>query len=187
MRADLPGGPDPARTVADVEFLWPVHPNPAIRPVVQRDDGGRCAGPPLRASRLRSVRRGHEARDIDPDRLRRHSGRGPRAGQAGAGAAARERAARGREARCALLVGHDPSRIVAETRRILASPPTARVADGKSLRRRPGGPRIVSAIAGFLGSAGPIRAGRLTGSPRAGLLALDLGKERRGLAAGGAR
>ena len=75
----------------DVEFLWPVHPNPAIQPVVKRMMK-RHERVILSPPRLRSLRLGHEAHDADPDRLRRSPGRGPCAGQARARDARRKRA-----------------------------------------------------------------------------------------------
>ena len=65
----------------DVEFLWPVHPNPAIQPVVERTMMRHARVSLCAAPRLRAVRLGHEARDADPDRLRRSPGRGPGVGK----------------------------------------------------------------------------------------------------------
>ena len=79
----------------DVQFLWPVHPNPSIKPVVERAMSGLSAGAIVRPPGLRPVRLGPEAIHADPDRLGRRAGRGPGAGEAGAGPARGERATRG--------------------------------------------------------------------------------------------
>ncbi len=82
-----------------VLFVYPVHLSPTVRQAAARRPGRRGE---YRAHRA-ALRRGHAPSDRQElhghDRLRRHTGGGPRAGQARARAAQRDRAPRGRGGR----------------------------------------------------------------------------------------
>ena len=144
----------------DVEFLWPVHPNPAVRSIVVSKMSDRprvrlceplCYAPFVsamkRATLILTDSGGiqEEAPALGkPVLVLRPNSERPEAV----------------DARVALLVGYEPRRIVAQTSRLLTDAAAYKaMADGKS----PYGDghaaaRIVSGIAGFLRVAQPIRA-----------------------------
>jgi UDP-N-acetylglucosamine 2-epimerase (non-hydrolysing) len=144
----------------DVEFLWPVHPNPAVRSIVVSKMSGRprvrlceplCYAPFVsamkRATLILTDSGGiqEEAPALGkPVLVLRPKSERPEAVDSGV----------------ALLVGYDPRRIVAQTSRLLTDAGAySSMADGKSpYGDGQAAARIVSAIADFLGVAQPIRA-----------------------------
>lgn len=144
----------------DLEFLWPVHPNPAIKPAVERAMSGcprvRLCEPLAYGPFVSAMRRAtiiltdsggvqEEAPALGrPVLVLREESERPEAIAAGV----------------ARLVGHDPARIVAEASRLLRDPAAyqwmARGAspygDGRAAER------IVSAIGGYLGISENLRA-----------------------------
>ena len=139
----------------DVAFLWPVHPNPEIAPVVQELLSGlprvRLCEPLAYGSFVAAMKRSTLIL-TDSGGIQEEA---PTLGKPVLILRAESERPEAVSARCALLVGHDPSRIVAETRRILASPPdvlqsppfASPFGDGRAAQR------IVAAIAGRPGFA----------------------------------
>jgi UDP-N-acetylglucosamine 2-epimerase (non-hydrolysing) len=144
----------------DVEFLWPVHPNPSLKPVVEQALAGRprvrlCRpltyGPFVaamkRATLILTDSGGvqEEAPALGkPVLVLRPESERPEAIAAGV----------------ARLVGHDPDRIVAEASRLLTQPEAYRsmargvspYGDGRAAAR------IVAALGQFLGTIRPLKA-----------------------------
>ena len=144
----------------DVQFLWPVHPNPSIRPVVEREMSGlsrvRLCAPlpygPFVSAMKRAVLILTDSGGVQEEApalgkpvlvLREESER-PEAIEAGV----------------ARLVGHDPAAIVAEASRLLSDPHAYRAmargaspyGDGRAADR------IVAAAADYLDIAPALRA-----------------------------
>ena len=144
---------------SDVEFLWPVHPNPAIQPIVEamlsRRPRIRLAPPLAYGPFVSALKRctlvltdsggiQEEAPALaKPVLVLRAESERPEAIASGV----------------AMLVGHDPEKIVAEVSRLLddaaayglMAKGTSPYGDGQAARR------IVSGVANFLGAAGTTR------------------------------
>ena len=105
----------------DVQIVYPVHPNPNVRnrSTATWPAATRAAA---RAARLRAVRRSAAARIDRADRLRRHSGRGALAGEAGAGDAETTERPEAVDAGTARLVGNRKETILEECARLLDDP-----------------------------------------------------------------
>lgn len=144
----------------DVEFLWPLHPNPAIEPIVRGTLGGLprirlvqplCYGPFVavmkRAALILSDSGGiqEEATVLRKPVL-----------------VLRPVSERGEAARCgvARLVGDDPETILAETARLLNDPEAGRIAEGTESPYGDGraAARIVSIVREHLRAAQPVGA-----------------------------
>ncbi len=104
----------------DVEFLWPVHPNPSIKPVVEEAFADRPRVRLCEPAGVRSIRLRLEACHADPDRLGRRAGGGPGTREAGPGSPRGERASRGHRRR------GRPTRRTRPARDRLDGQPTAR-------------------------------------------------------------
>ena len=155
----------------DVEFLWPVHPNPAVKPVVERLLGGQgrvhLCGPLSYGSFVSAMSRAamiltdsggvqEEAPALGtPVLVMRNESERPEALAAGV----------------ARLVGHDPGTIVAEATRLLCDPAAycamardlSPYGDGRASRR------IVAIVGTLLGAAGRFRfAGGTSSHPAVG-------------------
>ena len=125
----------------DVEILWPVHPNPAVGPIVAEMVGGLPRArlvEPLSYGRIRD--RDATGRP-DPQRQRRHPGGGRHAGKPVL--VLRQVSERDEAVQCgaARLVGCDPEVIAsASARGCSATRPTPTVRSGRiAVRRRPVG------------------------------------------------
>jgi UDP-N-acetylglucosamine 2-epimerase (non-hydrolysing) len=144
---------------ADVEFLWPVHPNPAIRPIVEamlsRRPRIRLA-PPLAYGSFVSALKRSTLVLTDSGGIQEEA---PALGKPVLVLRAESERPEAIASGVAMLVGHDPGTIVAEVSRLLddsaayglMAKGTSPYGDGQAARR------IVSGVANFLGVAGTMR------------------------------
>jgi UDP-N-acetylglucosamine 2-epimerase (non-hydrolysing) len=143
----------------DVEFLWPVHPNPAIQPIVEAMLSRRpriCLAPPLAYGPFVSALKRSTLVLTDSGGIQEEA---PALGKPVLVLRAESERPEAIRSGFAKLVGHDPGTIVTEVSHLLDDSAaygffasgTSPYGDGLAARR------IVSGVANFLGVAGTMR------------------------------